>query len=38
MGFGLVAHSGAKAEIEDNELSRNASPVRAFLGARISAE
>jgi nitrous oxidase accessory protein NosD len=38
MGFGLVAHSGAKAEIEDNELSRNASPVRAFLGARITAE
>lgn len=37
MGFGLVAHSGAKAEIEDNELSRNASPARAFLGARITA-
>jgi nitrous oxidase accessory protein NosD len=37
MGFGLVAHSGAKAEIEDNQLSRNASPARAFLGARITA-
>ena len=37
MGFGLVAHSGAKAEIEDNELSRNPSPARAFLGARITA-
>jgi nitrous oxidase accessory protein NosD len=37
MGFGLVAHSGAKAEIQDNELSRNASPARAFLGARITA-
>jgi Right handed beta helix region len=35
MGFGVVAHSGAKAEIDGNELSRNASPVRAFLGARI---
>jgi nitrous oxidase accessory protein NosD len=36
MGFGLVAHSGAKAEIEDNELSRNAAPAKAFLGARIN--
>jgi hypothetical protein len=37
MGFGLVAHSGAKAEVEDNELSRNAAPAKAFLGARITA-
>jgi nitrous oxidase accessory protein NosD len=37
MGYAVVAHSGAKAEIEDNELSRNASGPKAFLGARITA-
>jgi hypothetical protein len=37
MGFAIVAHSGAKAEVSDNELSRNASAARAFLGARITA-
>jgi Right handed beta helix region len=35
MGFGVVAHSGAKAEIEGNELSQNTRPMRAFLDARI---
>jgi parallel beta-helix repeat protein len=35
-GYALVAHSGAKAEIEDNQLSRNARAARAFLGARIT--
>jgi hypothetical protein len=38
MGYAIVAHSGAKAEIADNALSRNASPAKAFLGARITAE
>jgi hypothetical protein len=38
MGYAIVAHSGAKAEIADNELSRNASAAKAFLGARITAE
>jgi parallel beta helix pectate lyase-like protein len=38
MGYAIVAHSGAKAEIADNELSRNASVAKAFLGARITAE
>jgi parallel beta-helix repeat protein len=37
LGFALVAHSGAKAEVEDNELSRNARAPKAFLGARITA-
>jgi hypothetical protein len=37
LGYALVAHSGAKAEVEDNRLSRNARAARAFLGARISA-
>jgi hypothetical protein len=37
LGYAVVAHSGAKAELTDNELSRNASAVRAFLGARITA-
>ena len=38
MGYAIVAHSGAKAEIADNKLSRNASAAKAFLGARITAE
>ena len=38
LGYAIVAHSGAKAEIADNELSRNASASKAFLGARITAE
>lgn len=37
LGFALVAHSGAKAEVEDNALSRNARAAKAFLGARITA-
>jgi nitrous oxidase accessory protein NosD len=37
LGYALVAHSGAKAEIEDNELSSNARAAKAFLGARITA-
>lgn len=36
LGYAVVAHSGAKAEISDNELSRNANAAKAFLGARIS--
>jgi nitrous oxidase accessory protein NosD len=36
LGFPVVAHSGAKAELRDNELSHNFGVVRAFLGARIS--
>jgi hypothetical protein len=38
LGYAIVAHSGAKAEIAGNELSRNASAAKAFLGARITAE
>jgi hypothetical protein len=37
LGYALVAHSGAKAEVEDNRLSRNARAAKAFLGARITA-
>jgi hypothetical protein len=36
LGYALVAHSGAKAEISGNELSRNANAAKAFLGARIT--
>jgi hypothetical protein len=36
MGYAVVAHSGAKAELDDNELSRNGRLTRAFLGARIT--
>jgi hypothetical protein len=36
MGYAVVAHSGAKAEIDGNELSRNPSGTKAFLGARIT--
>jgi Right handed beta helix region len=36
LGYALVAHSGAKAEVEDNELSSNARAAKAFLGARIT--
>lgn len=38
LGYAIVAHSGAKADIADNKLSRNASAAKAFLGARITAE
>jgi nitrous oxidase accessory protein NosD len=37
LGYAVVVHSGAKAEIDDNELSRNPSGAKAFLGARITA-
>ena len=37
LGFPVVAHSGAKAELKDNKLSRNFGGSRAFLGARITA-
>jgi hypothetical protein len=37
LGYALVAHSGAKAEVSGNELSRNANASKAFLGARITA-
>jgi parallel beta helix pectate lyase-like protein len=37
LGFPVVAHSGAKAEMRGNELSRNFSRAKAFLGARITA-
>jgi hypothetical protein len=36
LGFAVVAHSGAKAEMRDNELSENFSRMKAFLGARIT--
>jgi hypothetical protein len=36
MGYAVVAHSGAKAQVDDNELSRNPSRTKAFLGARIT--
>jgi nitrous oxidase accessory protein NosD len=36
LGFPVVAHSGAKAELKDNKLSRNFGASRAFLGARIT--
>jgi hypothetical protein len=38
LGFAIVAHSGAKAEIKDNELSGNVSASKAFLNAEITAE
>jgi Periplasmic copper-binding protein (NosD) len=38
MGFGIVAHSGAKAEISDNDVSGVTASTKAFLGARISRE
>ena len=38
MGYAIVAHTGSKAEIQDNKLLRNESAVKAFLGARITAE
>jgi nitrous oxidase accessory protein NosD len=36
MGFGIVAHYGAAATVEDNTLQGNASPIASFLRARIS--
>jgi nitrous oxidase accessory protein NosD len=36
MGFGIVAHSGAKAVISDNEVSGVTATTKAFLDARIS--
>jgi nitrous oxidase accessory protein NosD len=38
MGFGIVAHSGAKAVISENDVSGVAANTKAFLGARISGE
>jgi Right handed beta helix region len=38
MGFGIVAHSGAKAEISDNDVSGVTASTKAFLGARITRE
>ena len=38
MGFGIVAHSGAKAEISDNSVSGVTASTKAFLGARITGE
>ena len=38
MGFGIVAHSGAKAVISENDVSGVAASTKAFLGARISGE
>lgn len=38
LGYAIVAHTGSKAEVQDNELSQNASAMKAFLGARITAE
>jgi nitrous oxidase accessory protein NosD len=38
MGFGIVAHSGAKAEISDNDVSGVTARTKAFLGARITRE
>lgn len=38
LGYAIVAHTGSKAEIRDNKLSRNASTMKAFLGARITVE
>jgi Right handed beta helix region len=38
LGYAIVAHSGAKAEIRDNELSRNGSDAKAFLDAEITSE
>jgi hypothetical protein len=38
LGYAIVAHSGAKAEIKDNELSRNGSAAKAFLNAEITSE
>jgi hypothetical protein len=38
MGFGIVVHSGAKAEISGNDLSGSPGGTKAFLGAKISAQ
>jgi hypothetical protein len=38
MGFAVVAHYGAKAELKDNVLSRNAAGATAFLEAEITHE
>jgi hypothetical protein len=38
LGFAIVAHSGAKAEIKDHALSGNGSASKAFLNAEITAE
>ena len=38
LGYAIVAHSGAKAEMKDNELSRNGSDAKAFLDAEITSE
>jgi nitrous oxidase accessory protein NosD len=38
MGFGIVSHYGAAATVADNRLQGNASPIGAFLRARISPE
>jgi hypothetical protein len=37
LGYAVVAHSGAKAEVSGNVLSRNEKASKAFLGARITA-
>jgi hypothetical protein len=36
LGYPIVAHYGAKAEMKDNVLSRNAAGVKAFLEAVIT--
>ncbi|HEU4450026.1 MAG TPA: right-handed parallel beta-helix repeat-containing protein [Gaiellaceae bacterium] len=38
MGFGIVAHYGADAEIDDNRLHGNARRIGSFLRARISSD
>ena len=38
LGYAIVAHYGAKAEMKGNDLSRNGSAARAFLGAEITSE
>jgi nitrous oxidase accessory protein NosD len=38
LGYAVVVHFGAKAEMKDNRLSRNASAAKAFLDAEITLE
>jgi hypothetical protein len=38
LGYAVVVHFGAKAEMKDNDLSRNASAAKAFRDAEITVE
>jgi nitrous oxidase accessory protein NosD len=38
MGFGIVSHSGAHAELDRNRLEGNAQPVASFLSATVESD